>query len=473
MRFIFLLFIGALSFVKSHGQVLNEVDSIQRKATILVESIDAKYQRVNAMIDKASGMPLKKLQDAQQKLVNLLEKTDKGLAEKITKQFNNSTALLKKLQESSGAVAGIPTSYFGRIDSFSTGLQFFTSLQNGVLKERLEGPLGQLNELQQKYEALFRFEDQLRKQQSMWTEKLAKWSGTKQFKKYQKQLNAVSREVKVIREELAYPDKLATRALGYLQQLPAFDAFFRKHSQYASLFNLPGGASQDNLKLDGLQTRSSVEKLLQEKNLTSGGAGSAGVQQELNNAMQQLEKLNIKGLTLHKGEISDIDAQKYQPVQGKRKTILDKLEFGFNVQTVRGRNLLPVTSDLGVSLGYKLKSWGVAGVGASYKMGWGSGFNDISITHEGLGLRSFVEVKLKGQWYAMGGFEANYLSSFDKFEQLKNYDAWQQSGLAGISKKFTGGKKLNAKLQLMWDFLSYSQIPRRQAFLFRVGYVLK
>jgi hypothetical protein len=90
-----------------------------------------------------------------------------------------------------------------------------------------------------------------------------------------------------------------------------------------------------------------------------------------------------------------------------------------------------------------------------------------------MGLRSFVEVKLKGQWYAMGGFEANYLSSFDKMEQLRNYDAWQQSGLAGISKKFGGGKKLNAKLQLLWDFLSYSQIPRRQAFLFRVGYVLK
>ena len=61
-----------------------------------------------------------------------------------------------------------------------------------------------------------------------------------------------------------------------------------------------------------------------------------------------------------------------------------------------------------MSVGYKLTDKSVVGVGASYKMGWGKDIKNIVISTQGLGLRSYMDVKLKGSFYASGGFEYNY-----------------------------------------------------------------
>ena len=48
-------------------------------------------------------------------------------------------------------------------------------------------------------------------------------------------------------------------------------------------------------------------------------------------------------------------------------------------------------------------------------------------------------------------------------------------GLIGLSKVIDVRSKFSkkTKVQLLWDFLSYQQIPRTQAIVFRVGYDLK
>jgi len=45
--------------------------------------------------------------------------------------------------------------------------------------------------------------------------------------------------------------------------------------------------------------------------------------------------------------------------------------------------------------------------------------------------------------------------------------------LIGLSKKYSVIKKLEGEMKLLWDFLSYQQVPRTQAILFRIGYALK
>jgi len=64
---------------------------------------------------------------------------------------------------------------------------------------------------------------------------------------------------------------------------------------------------------------------------------------------------------------------------------------------------------------------------------------------------------------------------FNSIDQLKNLDAWQQSGLLGLSKVFDVKSKFvkKTKLQLLWDFLSYEQSPQTQAVLFRIEYGFK
>jgi hypothetical protein len=67
----------------------------------------------------------------------------------------------------------------------------------------------------------------------------------------------------------------------------------------------------------------------------------------------------------------------------------------------------------------------------------------------------------------------NYRSAFARIEQLNMLRDWQQSGLVGISKKYTISKKLKGSMNLLWDYLSYNQIPRTQPVVFRIGYSMK
>ena len=66
----------------------------------------------------------------------------------------------------------------------------------------------------------------------------------------------------------------------------------------------------------------------------------------------------------------------------------------------------------------------------------------------------------------------NYKSVFRNIDELKGLDAWQASGLVGLSKVVSLKTKFfkKTKLQLLWDFLSYRQVPRTPSSVFRVGY---
>jgi len=108
-------------------------------------------------------------------------------------------------------------------------------------------------------------------------------------------------------------------------------------------------------------------------------------------------------------------------------------------------------------------------------MGWGTGWNHIRITHQGIGVRSFIDWKLKGSFWISSGYEMNYRSEIRSIDQLKNQSAWRQSGLLGVSKIVTVKSKLfkKTKLQLLWDYLSYRQVPREQPIIFRIAYNLR
>jgi hypothetical protein len=99
----------------------------------------------------------------------------------------------------------------------------------------------------------------------------------------------------------------------------------------------------------------------------------------------------------------------FKPNAQKTKSFLKRLEYGFNIQSQRPNNLLPVTSSLAATVGYKLNDRNSIGIGASYNMGWGNGFNNIALTTQGAGLRSYIDTKIKGGFSITGGYEKNYM----------------------------------------------------------------
>ncbi len=172
------------------------------------------------------------------------------------------------------------------------------------------------------------------------------------------------------------------------------------------------------------------------------------------------------------GGSSDIDMPNFKPNDQKTKTLLKRLEVGVNVQTTRANGWFPSTTDLGLSLGYKVSNKMTVGVGSSYNIGWGSSINHIHFSSQGISLRSFIDVQIKKNIYISGGFEESYTTPFTSLAQLETTSMWQRSGLIGLSKMVSLPGKVvkKTKVSLLWDFLSYSNRPPTQALIFRVGY---
>jgi len=195
------------------------------------------------------------------------------------------------------------------------------------------------------------------------------------------------------------------------------------------------------------------------------------LQANLQSAQAQLDTYKDK-LSKLGGGSGDIDMPDFKPNEQKTKSFWRRLEYGTNFQTTRNNYYFPTVSDFGLSVGYKLSDRSIIGVGASYKLGWGNGIQHIAFSSQGMGLRSFVEVKLKGSFSATGGFEYNYNRSFASYQQLHQWDDWTKSGLIGVSKTVSMKSRVfkKTKVQLLWDFLSYQQVPRTQGVIFRIGY---
>src|SRR5207244_2717050 len=120
-------------------------------------------------------------------------------------------------------------------------------------------------------------------------------------------------------------------------------------------------------------------------------------------------------------------------------------------QTQKVNSYFPTTTDIGLTLGYKLNDKSVIGIGASYKLGLGN-IHHIKLTYEGVGVRSYVDWKLKGSFWITGGYEQNYLQRFSDFRSISDVSVWRQSALLGVTKKVTVGKKKASKVQLLYDF---------------------
>jgi hypothetical protein len=287
-----------------------------------------------------------------------------------------------------------------------------------------------------------------------------------------------SQRLQQYKDMLNSPDKLEKQALARLRGLPAFQTFMKNNSQLAGLFKIPGGGGgglggSAAQPLPGLQTHAQIAQQVQGQVAASGPAGMDAFQSKLESAQSQLNSYKSK-LSQLGGGATPGDIPDFRPNDQKTKTLWHRLEYGANFQTTHTNYYFPIVTDLGVSLGYRLGHGRVIGIGASYKMGWGSGINHISITGQGVGLRSFLQTPIKGSFSATGGFEYNYTTPFTSYQQLKQLQYWTKSGLIGVTKTVSMKSRVFKKtqLQLLWDFLSYQQVPKTQPILFRIGYSL-
>ena len=468
-----ILFLAGPTLAQQQDSTLLAVTNLRDKWISRVGSESTKMQK---KLDHQSSKYLNRFLKEEQKAIYLLSKVDSFSAQQL---IASSQTKLQTLSEKI-LHPGKFTQFIPGWDSLSTSLKFLNRdptllVQSPEIGQKISESLGKINGLEselQKAEVIRQF---MAERRQLIGNALERVGMVSQIKSLNKEVFYYSQQLREYKQVLNDPDKVERKAMELLSKSKIYQDFMKKNSMLASLFRIaPDDPNEPSYlaSLAGLQTRADVNQIIQGRVNAAGPEGMQTLQSGLNQAQSQLQALKNKVSKLGAGA-SDLEMpQGFKPNEQRTKTFLQRLEYSTNIQTQRSTYVHPVISDLGISIGYKLNDKSVIGIGASYKMGWGQNFQHIRISNEGVGLRSFVDWKIKGGLWISGGYEMNYLSSFAGFSQLKVIDAWQQSGLLGLTKKLGIKSKLfkNTKLQLLWDFLSSQHVPRTEPILFRVGY---
>lgn len=448
--------------------LLGKIDPQKFAASVLSKSRKLEDKLMAKSMKVLSGM-----QQQEEKIYSKLLSTKDSLQAKakLAALKNHYAPLKDKLKS---PVVGNARTYLPNLDSLSTSLSFLHD--NGV-GGKIKDALTKTASLKDKFQQAEEIKKFIKERKEQLQQQLEKLGLVKQLKKINKQVYYYAAQLKEYKEILKDPKKIEKKALELLSRTKWWKEFFKKNSMLASLFRMPGDENDPSYLsgLAGLQTRVQVNNLIQTQVTAGGPNARQQFQQNLQAAQSQLNELKTKMLKVGGGSSDATMPEGFTPNDQKTKSFLRRLEYGANIQSQKATNFFPATSDIGVSVGYKLNDKSVIGVGASYKMGLGSGWNNIRLSHQGVGLRSYAGIKLKGSFWVSGGYEQNYKSSFSDFEQLRGIKAWQQSGLIGISKIVSLKTKLfkKTKLMLLWDFLSYEQVPRTQPLILRVAYNIK
>jgi hypothetical protein len=420
---------------------------------------------------------LTKLARWEAKIKTLLEKASPQTAQQL---FNNSqltfAAALEKYKHGQSVIDNYKTAYSGFADELHTSIKYISDSNNKkYIKDKLiktlprqKAALQQYDTAQANAEAMQQFIKQ--RKQELLQQSLQYIGNSKYLQKINKESYYYIATITNYKQLFADKQKATQTALTLLQRIPAFKRFMQQHSQLAQLFPTPAANGQANLA--GLQTRASVTALIQSQIAAGGPNAAEQVRNNLQAAQAALNKLKDRVLQAG-GSSGDMVLPDFKPKQVKSRTLGQRIEKGINVQFGRNNSYLPGTADIGLHIGYKLNDKSVLGVGASYRAGLGS-INKISITHQGVGLRSYIDWQLKKQFYISGGFEMNHNAQFRNIQVLQQFNAWQQSGLIGLSKKIPVKTKFtkSTKLTLLYDMLAYRHVPISQPLVFRVGYNL-
>lgn len=472
---LLLLWITLSTIVAAQHHADTSIHQFQKLSTKYIERISVKAEQVSSMLDNRSQRVLRRLERQEKRLYNKVHRNDSLKAAAI---FGNREQQYQQLQQQ--LVSGTNDNvYQASLDTLGTSLQFlqqhpqWLSSSKGS-QQQITAALGKIEQLQVQFKKSEEIKKFLKQRKEFLRQQLSGLGFAKDIKRLNKTVFYYSEQLKSYKDLLKDHRRIERKAIEQLCKSKLFKNFLRRNSQLAHLFRLPVDANDPSVQINlaGLQTRAQVNSLIQQQIASGGPNAMQQFQQNIQTAQSQLNELKKSLINGHGKSSDDEVAEGFKPNTQKTKTFLQRLEFGTNIQSQKASGFFPVTSDIGLSIGYKLNDKSIIGIGASYKMGWGNSIRKIRITHQGVGIRSFCDWKIKNSLSISAGYEINYRSQFRSIEVLKNRNAWQRSGLVGFSKTIPLKTKLitKTKLQVLWDFLSYQQIPKTQPILFRVGY---
>jgi len=447
--------------VKLPSKTLQKINS---RMSSLIDKIESGTEKVLKQFEKEESRLLRQMQSLDSTFDNT------GLNEAATRYDD----FIKRLKDDAHITSGAGD-YLSNFDSLKTCLGFLSQSTEWKTKlanesESVAKSVRLVNVISEKLKYINAIQQYLKNRRNALNDQLAKFGCFNKLKKINKELYYYSQKIKEYKTVLNDSKQLELAAFKMLNKIPAFSDFFARNSFIGSVFGNNSFFSNPNATsipdISGLQNRVQVQQLVGNNiNIPGTGDGSDILRQKLSSVKDELDKLKSKNSSWD--DTDEMPA--FKPNEMKSKSFLKRLEFGTNIQFVKANAALPSSADLGVQVAYKFHQNGNIGFGASYRAGY-SNIRRISISNQGIGIRSFVDHKLKSKIYINGGFEYNYNAAFKSVETLKDLNAWQKSALLGINRKYNISKKIKASTMLLYDFLHNQHTPASPSLIFRIGY---
>lgn len=459
---LFLVFVLA-GYTQSNEQPLNFSKGF-------FEKLNKKITVINSSLQKNTDALLKKMQKKEEKLKKQLYKKDSIAAKQI---FKNQEQFYSSIKTNTNSKS-LNTEYLPKLDSLTTALDMIDmitlpqspiNLPDGIDQEKITGISKNITELQNTLQSSTEIKKLLDERKKQLAAILKPYGISNYTKKIHKEIYYYQAKVNEWKRIISDEAELQNRLIGYARNLPAFKNFFAKNSWLSKLFPNSSQNADASKVLTGLQNREEI--------LAAAGRNfslsSDGYRQQIQQAGNEMNKLKSTGSMVNGDQIDEMPD--FKPNSQKTKPFLKRFELDANILNKKSYGVLPTTTDLALNIGYRLNDKSVIGFGLAYKVGLGNNINNIKLSSQGLGLRSFIDIKLKKNLWISGGYEQNYMSEIDRYPEVANISSWQESGLIGIKKKFTVGKRTN-NIQVLWDFLSYSQPIKTEPIQVRFGFKL-
>jgi hypothetical protein len=472
-RLLLILLLLSAGFT-SQAQTDSLLQAIQNLPQRYLSNIENKVDKYSSRITSKTERTLFKLARWEEKIHRILEKASPETAQRL---FNNNqlsfATALQKFKQGEALFNEKRVVYNQYRDQLTTSINYLNE-QKDKLNTQLIQPLQKVSAQVKEYEAAQDHADEMerfiKERKQLLISQAIQYIGKS---KYLSKINAQSyyylETMRNYREILSDKKKAEELAITILNKIPAFTKFMQENSMLASLFGSPSATSTP-ANLAGLQTRASVQSLIQQQIAAGGPNAAAQISQNLQAAQAELGKLKDKVLKAG-GSSSDMEIPDFKVNPEKSRTFFQRIQLGTDINFVKTTQYVPSAANLALTAAYKLSPDKELGMGLSYRAGFGF-INRIQLSHQGIGFRSFANFKFKKNLWITGGWETNYNAGFKNIDQLKTVNSWQQSALAGLSKRLNIKTKWfkGSKISILYDALAHQHLPATNAWIFRTGY---
>jgi hypothetical protein len=452
------------------------ITSLQNLPQRYLSNIENKVDKYASRITSKTERTLAKLVRFEEKIYRLLKAASPETAARLFSPgaLTFATAL-QKFKQGEALFSEKRVVYNQYRDQLTTSINYLNE-QKDKLNTQLIQPLKKVTAQVKEYEAVQDHADEMerfikeRKRQLI-DQSLAYLGQSKWLTKISKESFYFLETLKNYKSILADTKKVEQTAVAILNKIPAFKSFVQNNSILSSLFAMPGANSTATItSLAGLQTRASVNVQIQSAIAAGGPNAAAQISKNLQAAQAELGKLKDKILKAG-GSSSDAEIPEFRVNEEHSKTFLQRISFGTDVNFTKSTSYIPSAANLALTISYKLSKNKELGLGLSYLAGLGS-IKRIQLSHQGIGFRSFANLKFKKNLWITGGWESNYNAGFKNIDQLKTVNSWQQSALAGLSKRLNIKTKWfkGSKISILYDALAHQHLPVTNSWIFRTGY---